>query len=216
MRETKLLPSPGNEQNRRIWFMVLAGLGALVVALTIYFRLEPAATGFDQSLLTFSHAHQSSGLTTFLKLATHLGGVASMFILSALTTIYLWLRVRDQVPFFVAAVGGVTVVMELIKHLVLRPRPELYPWLVSETGYSFPSGHAAGDLSFFLALFLIIELRWPHLRWPLAAVGLVWIFVVGVSRIYLQIHYPTDIIAGWLLGLVWTLWMWRLTHKTPA
>ncbi|MFC1643118.1 phosphatase PAP2 family protein [Myxococcota bacterium] len=71
---------------------------------------------------------------------------------------------------------------------------------VEASGYGFPSGHAFGAAAVYLALAVGLACRWPRWRLPLLAVAWVIVVGVGVSRVYLGVHYLTDVVAGWLLG----------------
>ena len=117
-------------------------------------------------------------------------------------------------------VGGAAVLDKVLKPLFARPRPTLYPHLVPETNYSFPSGHAVGDLAFAMALFLVVGTlirgRWRSLGY--LSIGLA--LLIGASRPYLQVHYPSDVLAGWALGLAWVLALHellaaKLHHRAP-
>lgn len=79
-------------------------------------------------------------------------------------------------------------------------------------GYSFPSGHAEVSLALVLSLYLLLGVSQPRGNrfgpafWVLA-LGLPWAFLVGLSRLYLQVHYPSDVLGGWVLAVAWTLWV---------
>jgi membrane-associated phospholipid phosphatase len=91
---------------------------------------------------------------------------------------------------------------EIIKRLVARPRPELWETLVHASGYSFPSGHAVASATFYPLL------GWTVFRGRRAAsrlgfgAGALFAIYVGVGRLYLGVHWPTDVLAGWLLGFI--------------
>jgi len=94
------------------------------------------------------------------------------------------------------------VVAQLLKAMIHRPRPELFFGLVPSETYSFPSGHAFVPTVFFGILAGILA---PGARWPAAVAALA--ALVGFSRVYLGYHYPSDVVAGWALALVWlALW----------
>ena len=105
-----------------------------------------------------------------------------------------------------------SIVIVIIKVLVQRPRPEVTDHLVRVTSMSFPSGHAASSAIVYLTigalLSQIVEARRGRLFIHLAAAGLV--LLIGVSRVYLGVHYPSDVIAGWSFGALWALAWWAL------
>jgi undecaprenyl-diphosphatase len=90
--------------------------------------------------------------------------------------------------------------MEALKAVVARPRPALWPWLVPQAGFSFPSGHALAAASFYPVLAWEAGCVRPlRRRWfaVLAALGVLWL---GLGRLYLGVHWPSDVLAGWALG----------------
>jgi undecaprenyl-diphosphatase len=103
--------------------------------------------------------------------------------------------------FFTVAVAGAWSINIMAKLLFQRVRPALWQSPVPEHDYSFPSGHAM--LSMAIAGSLII-LAWPTcLRWPALIGGSIGVLGIGLSRLYLGVHYPSDIIAGWCASLLW-------------
>ena len=121
----------------------------------------------------------------------------------------LWRRgYRGEARFVVAALVGASLLAHLVKHLVLRPRPDLFAALTSVASpLSFPSAHAAQVTAVAAALLLVApRLTARYRRWALPAL-LVIVVLVDFSRLYLQVHYLSDVLAGtiaagcWVLGL---------------
>lgn len=102
-------------------------------------------------------------------------------------------------------IAGIFIINEVVKVLVARPRPS-GTHLIAETGYAFPSGHSVIAMAFFG---FVIWLVWKSLRgrtfwrWCLTVLFSALIVLVGVSRVYLNVHFASDVIAGWCLGFVW-------------
>jgi membrane-associated phospholipid phosphatase len=96
------------------------------------------------------------------------------------------------------------VLLNGIKEIVQRPRPLLWPRLLEHTHYSFPSGHALATATFFPLIAFLLVRRAPSSPWkPLAwAFGFAMPLYVGVGRLYLGAHWPSDVLAGWALGLL--------------
>lgn len=150
----------------------------------------------------FHDAISSSGTTTLLKIITFVGGPTILLPLSLLVAIALIHRRRlHSGLFLLAAVAGAYLLEEAAKAAWHRKRPDLWPSLAHARGYAFPSGHATGSTAFALAL---VVLAWRTRYRVLALVlGPAFALAVGLSRIYLGVHYPTDVGAGWFLGTAW-------------
>lgn len=158
---------------------------------------------FDGLINTQLHQILPDTLQTTIITITTLGNPASIFLLVVLTTICL-LSVRQFAAtlFVIFNVSLFTGLNHFIKLLIARPRPP-YQHLVAAGGYSFPSGHAAGSLLFFGSLWILSLYFIPKRQWrlPVQIVCVLLPLLIGLSRIYVQVHYPTDVLAGWLLAL---------------
>jgi undecaprenyl-diphosphatase len=112
-----------------------------------------------------------------------------------------------------ATLGGV-IVGSLLKYFFSRPRPHIVPHLSDVLTTSFPSGHSMYSAVVYLTLGTLLARFVPdwHVKMYFMVVALVLIFLVGISRVYLGVHYPTDVMAGWLAGLVWALVCWLVAR----
>ena len=110
-----------------------------------------------------------------------------------------------------ASVGG-WILNDLLKALFARPRPTVVPHLREVASLSFPSGHALTSAVVFLTLgtLLMRVANRPLAKWYCISIAMGATAVVGASRVYLGVHYPTDVIGGWLVGLSWALICWML------
>jgi membrane-associated phospholipid phosphatase len=161
------------------------------------------ADNFDYGILQIVRSIQNSLLNDIANIVTIFGSVAMVGLLTFFLCVYLLqLRKKKQAAFAAISVGGVLIIFSLLKLIFERDRPFLYN-LIYESTYSFPSGHAA--LSFALALVVVI-LSWKsNYRLAFVASATLFIFLIGLSRVYLTVHYPTDVIAGWILAAIWVL-----------
>lgn len=162
---------------------------------------------FDEPVLAWFHGLIDPVRTQAALLLSTIGGLEVMVGLAVLLTLLLWFRSHREALFFAASMGGASVIMGLTKVVLARPRPELFPdvdyWQTASP--SFPSGHATGSAAFALTLFFVVRRLAP--RWQLLAgvLGALFCLLVSASRLYLQVHYPSDILAGLTLGSGWVL-----------
>lgn len=175
--------------------------------------LEQQRFAFETPLMLWLHAHSTPTLDRVSVALATIGGVTVIAPLSALAAAVLWRRSFIAARFFVVAVAGAAALTGIMKLFFHRPRPLLWPRLVPESGASFPSGHSMYSAAFVVALML---LAWPtRWRWPVLAAGTVFTLLVGWSRVDLGVHYPTDVLAGWLSGTAWVLGVYSLLRPVP-
>ena len=121
--------------------------------------------------------------------------------------IALWLwharRPRLGVVILLVMIAG-RILSEAQKYWIARVRPDIEPHLVVVKTSSFPSGHAASSMIFYLSLALVLSAHSPR-RFAVAAAAIVLSLLVGASRVMLGVHWPSDVIGGWAFGLLWVL-----------
>lgn len=146
---------------------------------------------------------------------TALGGVAVLTMLTVAVSGFLWLRRMHHAMWLVigSTLGGVVASL-LLKQLFHRPRPELVPHLSDVYTSSFPSGHAMLSATVFLTLGTLLSrfVTGYALKAYLLIIALSLTLLVGVSRVYMGVHYPTDVLAGWAAGLLWALICWLVAR----
>lgn len=143
--------------------------------------------------------------------ATAMGGVLVLTLLSVAVIVTLWMeKHRTAATWLAAAVLGALAISTLLKNLFERARPELLGTELLPTSFSFPSGHsflsAAVYLTIGALLTRVIEDMRTRVFVLLVAMSLT--VLVGFSRVYLGVHYPSDVLAGWTLGLCWAALCW--------
>lgn len=146
---------------------------------------------------------------------TALGSSTVLVLMTVIILGFLFISGRLRTATFVVAVTlGGAMLNTGLKHSIARVRPVVVPQLVEETSYSFPSGHAQVAAIVFLTLGVILSREEPTLkrkRFVLAsALGLT--LLVGFSRVYLGVHYATDVLGGWTIGLGWLLACWAIDY----
>lgn len=142
---------------------------------------------------------------------TALGSMTVLFLLSGAVAGFLAIRRQHHaVALLLAALAGATLLNWLLKDFFDRPRPELVSHLLHVSSASFPSGHSllAAVVYLTLAAFLVRLVEELRLKLYILGVALVLTLLVGLSRVYLGVHYPTDVLAGWTIGLIWALTCW--------
>lgn len=178
---------------------ILAG-GALLVC-----HADQCFLGnFDEVGLRFSHDLRDVTLDRLMLGITWLGSLA---LLLPLTGVLAWILVRrgrrHEAGFALLALLGSSVLSHLTKLWLMRPRPDLYSTVSSMPGdWSYPSAHTMQASAAALALFLLAG---RHRGVPLAVMLVVAVLLVGFSRIYLQVHFPSDVVAGLFAGGFWVI-----------
>jgi membrane-associated phospholipid phosphatase len=187
--------------------LLLALLAGLVMPWVVFVNVAEDIWehgGFigDKPILEFLHAHATPGQDKLALALTAAGDPLPMGILAVLITVGLavW-GTRRQAWFFGLSVGGAMALNLLVKVVFARPRPALWLSLKPSFYYSFPSGHAMGAAAVATALgFLLWQHRGHWLAWTL---GALFALGVGWSRMYLGVHYPSDVLAGWAGSVGW-------------
>lgn len=144
----------------------------------------------------------NDGLTPILKAITELGGVA----FTVLAGVLIFMFCKKNRWFITIDLVGVTLVNQVIKHIIRRPRPNVLR-LVEESGYSFPSGHSMVSMAFYgIIIYLVYKnVSNKYLKCILIILLSLLILSIGFSRIYVGVHYFTDVAGGFLLGLAYLI-----------
>ena len=171
--------------------------------------------GFDQQLLLMLRNPADltdpvgpQWLEVIVRDLTALGGAVTLGMLTLAVCGYFWLQHRSRMALFVVlAMASGSLFNGLLKEFFERPRPDLVPHATAAAMSSFPSGHAMMSTVAFLTLGALLAHASSKLRIKLYILGwsLLLTILVGISRVYLGVHWPTDIIAGWIAGGVWAL-----------
>lgn len=161
---------------------------------------------FDRTIIDSVQGMETPFLTSVMKFFTFIGSAPFVIVLSLFLLFFLYkvLHHRLELILFVAAIAGSAILNGILKNFFQRVRPEFHR-LIEIEGYSFPSGHA---MNAFTVYGIISFLLWRHItsalgRWTLIFVSMVMILAIGISRIYLGVHYPSDIIGGYFASGFW-------------
>jgi undecaprenyl-diphosphatase len=190
--------------------LVLGFLSALFALLLFAWLAEEMMEGdtarFDSAITLAVHQHATPRLTTVMKALTMLGSSVVMAPLAILTLALCYFRREFHALKILAATFGGALLLEFILKLTFhRPRPVPFFDLPTPASFSFPSGHALFSFCFFAGIAAVLS---PRLSSQRAKQGLWSIAIaltlgIGLSRIYLGVHYPSDVLAGYAAGIVW-------------
>ena len=195
--------------------LILVSLGLLVFA-GLTGRMINGETGFfDQRvLLWFRNSEDLADpigpelLEVVVRDITALGGVIVLALICLFVLGVLCLRkLYGLAGFVLVSVVAGSLMNTLLKEIIARPRPDIVPHATDAALSSFPSGHTMMSTIVYLTLGALLSLSTNNTRIKLyiLAWSIVLPFMVGVSRLYLGVHWPTDIIAGWIAGATWSL-----------
>ncbi len=196
---------------RRTLWRLLLGIGAALLALFLFEQLadeilEGEKLAFDAAIRSYVHTFASPGLTEVMRVLSDIGNITAVLVTTAIACAALWLRHRRAGAVLMAVtVGGAAILMSALKLLFHRARPEPYFGIPMPADYSFPSGHSLVAFCFYgvLAAMISTELTRRPARVAVWFAAALMAFGIGLSRIYLGVHYPSDVLGGYLAGAVW-------------
>ncbi len=201
---------------------ILLNLFILVTALLVFIYVAKEVVsgeskGFDEMTLNYLRhdgkimEDEQTWLTGMMIDITALGGTTIIFMITAAVVFYLLIQKQYEFMWLIliATIGGAILSFGL-KELFVRERPPLIYHLLTVKSLSFPSGHAMMSSVVYLtqgALLAKVQSN-KNLRVYILLVAIILVFLIGISRIYFGVHYPTDVLAGWSVGLAWASLCW--------
>ena len=210
--ENSLMKFIDSFKRRRLGIPIsLAFLGAVCFSYMAWWYQSHGVTELDESVIQLVVLIRSPWLTWLFRGLTLLGSVT--FIVTAdllITALGIWKkhRGRDLLLLNLSNISGV-VVMQVLKMIFGRERPPR-PWLGTASGFSFPSGHSLMTALFYGFLLYLVVRRgrvWSGRKWLITILVSLPV-LVGLSRVCLGVHYASDVLAGWAVGLAWAgVWM---------
>ena len=190
---------------------VLAAAGILIFLAALILVLTEHASPIDDPIRTWFYSLRRDGLNEFVTLFTFMGNWQIITGLCIALLIIPQTRKSIGVPL---AAGSLIVLItnKSIKSIIQRPRPDDILFLVDEDGFSFSSGHSISSMYAYglLLYFVLTKIQNTALKIALAIILTVLMFGIGISRVFVGVHYPTDVIAGWALAALWiavTIWI---------
>ncbi len=198
---------------RRYGWIILAVVASVLLFVVVQRLVEGELVRLDSTIYwNFVHPLQSEWLTSAMIAITNLAAIPTLLVV----LLVLAALVPGWKPATCALVNLLLVVClnELLKQIVQRPRPEGYR-LIAEQGFSFPSGHSMVAMAFY-GLFIWMIWRYEtdaRLKWLKSAGFVAIILLVGFSRIYLGVHYFSDVLAGWCVSYLWLVFFTQVVAK---
>jgi membrane-associated phospholipid phosphatase len=184
--------------------VIIAG-GFVLGVLAYLVRRHSAVVRFDNSVARWGNTHTLGFQRDVIEMITHVGAPGSIALLATAFGLALLMITREwrYVAFLACVIAGNALMTTLIKELAGRVRPDLNP-VAATLGPSFPSGHSSHSAAFFAATALILGRgRRPHVRAVLAGAAIGLAVAVAASRVLLDEHWLSDVIAGLALGWAW-------------
>ncbi len=198
---------------------VLSGLGVFLVGGLLVAAIATWAFGefaekvvagktqaFDDSILTWMGAHHSPLLDTAMLEITALGTGTVVLMIVAIASLFLVLTDHKYSALLLAVATSGGIILDMVlKNFFNRPRPHIFAWGTNAVSSSFPSGHAmSAAIVYSTVAYLAARLlRRAWARWIVMILALIVILLIVVSRLYLGVHYPSDVVAGLTIGLGW-------------
>lgn len=196
------------------WILIIAGLLTLFTTAFLFLEmgeevLEQETFMIDQTAQNIVSALNTDVLQSIMGLITEAGSVSWLTAGAAVITVYLLFFSsfsRWNAVYFAVNMIGISIITTVFKNFFSRQRPEVLA-AYDGTGYSFPSGHATGAVTFygFLAYLVIRSTLAAVWKWLLGTLLTLAALLVAVSRMFLDVHYFTDVLAGISVGLFWLL-----------
>jgi undecaprenyl-diphosphatase len=191
-----------------VWLAAGLAISAFVVWAFIELTdevVEGESRTFDRIVLLWIHSTFPGWLEGPIRIITALGYYWVVVPLLAVAVAFFYRKGwRLSAVLLVVSIAGSIVLTTVLKGVFERARPELFDSGYQASFYSFPSGHATVAVGFYGMLTLVLAYRLRGTaRWTLVILGILVVLLIGFSRLYLGVHYPTDVLAGYLAALLW-------------
>jgi undecaprenyl-diphosphatase len=204
---------------KRSWKGLLGLFLALLLPLSVFGALaedvwKREGIGWDEPVLRSVHGLSNPRLDQAVVLLTRIGYLWGTVPAAVLLVVWLVYRRRRRDAVFAAlAVGGAATLMTILKSQFQRVRPALWVSVAPETSYSFPSGHAT--LNSALATTIVLLLWRTRWRWHAVVLGVAWVVTICLTRVYLGVHFPSDVTAGAAGAFAWVFGLRQILPREP-
>ena len=191
---------------------IVCGIGILIFATIVVMLLTNNVTSLDNSIYNIIISSKSDAMTMFMTIITMMCNTE--FIIVATLLLVLLIKNKKMGGMIASNVVLCSVINTIIKHIFLRPRPVGIK-LIEQGGYSFPSGHSMMAVAFYgLLIYIIWNTKWRNV-WKIFTTTLliILILLIGISRIYVGVHFASDVIAGLSISLSYLIIFIELIYK---
>lgn len=198
------------KENDERWKFFFIGIILAFISLIIFINIVQlyfkgkGSFKMDVSAINYVRYIESDSLSRIFKCITYIGDPYTVIIITLIITVMLYLKkMKSESVFFAFNILGVAIFNELLKRSFSRDRPTVK--IIEATGYSFPSGHSMTFLAFAIILsYLILIYSKNKFKSYSISIGLIILAIaIGFSRVYLRVHYLSDVLAGWSAAMFW-------------
>lgn len=187
-------------KNNKRWCLLFICLVIFIAILEDVFDAEIVT--FDTTIYNTISLSKTNAVTNILKIITQFGSAGFLILITILSFIVLK---NKKIPFCIALnLASIGALNQILKRIIQRPRPEGFR-LIEETGYSFPSGHSMASMAFYgLIIYLVFKyVKNKNTKIIICSILSLLVLLIGISRIYLGVHYASDVIAGFVLSIAY-------------
>lgn len=190
-----------NKIDKKVVALIILVIVFIIIAMLVCLDTTNV---FDTTITNFIHRNISGEIHKILEVITFVGGVKflPLFVLFICLVLVLK-RKRNCAELLLFNSLLSTIAYIVLKNIIQRPRPSIFLF-ITETGYSFPSGHATNNMAFYGMLIYLSSKTIKDKKVKIFTITLLslWIVIMGITRIYFNVHYPSDVIAGYVLGSI--------------
>jgi undecaprenyl-diphosphatase len=186
--------------------VVVGVIGVAVFAKIVEIVKEGHTQAYDEAILHWIHDRQTPGLTTFMREMTYLGTGSVVLVVVGVAALFLWhTEHKYSARLLLASTFGAIILNNALKLIFQRDRPSLFEWGTPTASSSFPSGHAmSATVVYGTVAYLVARLQKHRISRVLTLTGaLLLILTICFTRLYLGVHYPSDVLGGIVVGLAW-------------
>lgn len=187
-------------KNNKRWCLLFICLIIFIVILENVFDSEIVT--FDTTIYNAISLSRTNAVTNILKIITQLGSAGFLILITILSFVIIR---NKKIPICIALnLASIGALNQISKRIIQRPRPEGFR-LIEETGYSFPSGHSMASMAFYglIIYFVFKYVKNKNAKIIICTILSLLVLLIGISRIYLGVHYASDVIAGFVLSIAY-------------